>query len=107
MAASLFGNRLAATLPAHLPGPAVAAAKGSVGGALIAAHVLARLGLAGPAHQLSGAAVNAFLYSQRGGCLVAAGVTFLGALLAAALLPARPRPERADQPTQTSGEAVR
>jgi EmrB/QacA subfamily drug resistance transporter len=107
VAASLFGNRLAATLPAHLPGPAVAAAKGSVGGALIASHVLARSGLAGPAHQLSSAAVDAFLYSQRGGCLVAAGVTFIGALLAAALLPARPRPVRAGEPAQASGAAVR
>ena len=107
VAASLFGSRLAATLPAHLPGPAVAAAKGSVGGALIAAHGLARAGLAGQAQQLSSAAVHAFLYSQRGGCLVAAGVAFLGALLAAALLPARPRPVNADQPARTAEQVVR
>jgi EmrB/QacA subfamily drug resistance transporter len=107
VAASLFGSRLASTFPAHLPAQAVTAAKGSVGGALIAARVLARLGLASDGHQLAGAAVNAFLYSQRAGCLVTAGVAFLGALLAAVLLPARPRPAKTGQPARTSGEVVR
>ena len=91
VAASLYGSRLVATLPARLPAQAVIAAKGSVGGALVASHALAGLGLASGAHRLSNAAVSAFLYSQRGSCLVAAGVVFIGAVLAAALLPARPR----------------
>jgi EmrB/QacA subfamily drug resistance transporter len=91
VAASLYGSRLAATLPAHLPLPAISAAKGSVGGATVASHQLAGAGFGQSAQHLSHAATNAFLYSLSGGCLVTAGVALVGAFIAAALLPARPR----------------
>lgn len=35
--------------------------------------------------------MNAFLYSQRGGSITAAGALLLGAIVVVALLPARPR----------------
>jgi EmrB/QacA subfamily drug resistance transporter len=90
VAASLYSSRLAALLPRELPAPAAAAARGSVGGAVAAAHVLDRAGrlrLAGP---LDHAGIVAFLHSFAGGCLVASGVAAIGAVLAGSLLPARP-----------------
>jgi len=90
IAASLYGNRLGTTIPPDLPAHAAIAAKGSVGGALIAAQNLAHAGLGGPARQLSDSATDAFLHSLAGGCRVAAGVALAGAAMAAALLPARP-----------------
>ena len=93
VAASLYGSRLAATIPAHLPAQATAAARGSVGGALVASHVLARAGQSVAAGRLGDAAVGAFLHSLAGGVRVAGSVAFAGAILAAALLPARPRAE--------------
>src|SRR5215472_6390096 len=44
VAASLYTSRLTALLPAGLPGPAITAANGSVGGAAAAAQQLARAG---------------------------------------------------------------
>jgi hypothetical protein len=91
VAASLYASRLSATLPARLPQAAISAAQGSVGGAVIASHRLAQLGQGVAAHDLADAATQAFLHSLSGGCLVAAGVAVAGALVAALLLPARPR----------------
>jgi len=90
IAASLYASRLASTLPAGLPAKAITAAKGSVGGAVIAAQNLSHAGHAGIAHRLDDAAVLAFLHSFAGGCLVAAGIAAAGALVAGFLLPARP-----------------
>jgi EmrB/QacA subfamily drug resistance transporter len=90
VAASLYASRLTATLPAGLPARAVTAARGSVGGAVIAAHQVGRVGLAGLARRLEDAATLAFLHSFAGGCLVAGGVAAAGAVVAAFLLPARP-----------------
>src|SRR4029077_10485492 len=87
IAASLYGNRLGATIPHDIPLNAALAAKGSVGGALVAAHGLARAGLATSAHHLSAAATGAFLHSLAGGCRVAGSVALGGATMAAALLP--------------------
>jgi len=105
VAASLYASRLAATLPAGLPARAVTAARGSVGGAVIAAHQVGRVGLAGLARRLEDAATLAFLHSFAGGCLVAGGVAAAGAVVAAFLLPARPGlPEgvaRAPAPTES------
>ena len=70
---------------------AVVAAKGSVGGALVAAKSLGAAGLAIPAHDLVTAAIGAFLHSLSGALRVAGGVALGGAIMAAALLPARPR----------------
>jgi hypothetical protein len=94
VAASLYSNRLVATLAPALPARAVAAAKGSVGGALVASHQLSTLGLNQASRGLARTATNAFLYSLTGGCLVAAGVALAGAVMAALLLPARPQPSR-------------
>jgi EmrB/QacA subfamily drug resistance transporter len=88
VAASLYTSRLAATLPAGLPARAITAARGSVGGAVIAAHQATQAGLAGA--RLQDAAILAFLHSMAGGCLVAGGVSAAGALVAVFLLPARP-----------------
>jgi hypothetical protein len=92
VAASLYSNRLAATLAPALPARAVTAAKGSVGGAIIAAHQLSKLGLNQTSEGLAHTATNAFLFSLSGGCLVAGGVALAGAVMAALLLPARPQP---------------
>src|SRR5262249_51345357 len=86
----LYASRLASTLPAGLPAKAITAAKGSVGGAVIAAQNVSHAGHAGIAHRLDDAAVFAFLHSFAGGCLVAAGIAAAGALVAGFLLPARP-----------------
>jgi EmrB/QacA subfamily drug resistance transporter len=91
VAASLYASRLASSLPTGIPERAVVGAKGSVGGAIIASHLLARLGLDHAAHGLATTGTNAFLYSLAGGCRVAGGVTVLGAFVAIAFLPARPR----------------
>jgi hypothetical protein len=90
VAASLYASRLGTTIPHGLPIQAALAAKGSVGGALVAAQGLGRAGLAIPAHNLSVAAIGAFLHSLQGGCTVAGVVALGGAIMAAALLPSRP-----------------
>jgi hypothetical protein len=93
VAASLYSSRLTSTLPTGLPHQAVSAAQASVGGAVEASHRVAQAGLGHAARQLNDAGVLAFLHSFAGGCLVAAGVALVGAIVAAALLPARPRVE--------------
>ena len=93
IAASLYGSRLGSALPPNLPAAAAAAAKGSVGGALLAAKSLAAGGLVAPAHNLANAAVGAFLHSTSGALKVASAVALAGSVMAALLLPARPRVE--------------
>jgi EmrB/QacA subfamily drug resistance transporter len=90
VAASLYASRLAATIPPDLPAQAVAAAKGSVGGALIAAQGLQQAGLPAAASGLSTSAIGAFLHSFSWSLRLAGVVAFGGALLAAAILPSRP-----------------
>src|SRR5438105_9448613 len=90
IAASLYSTRLGGTIPHDLPAQAAVAAKGSVGGALVAAHRLAHAGLAVPAHEHSTAQVGAFLHSFGNALRVAAGIALGGAIMAAALLPSRP-----------------
>ena len=94
VAATLYTNRLASSLTAGIPARAVAAARGSVGGAIVASHTMANLGFANGARQLADSAMNAFLFSRSGGCLVAAGVALAGAVMAGLLLPARPASSR-------------
>jgi EmrB/QacA subfamily drug resistance transporter len=90
IASSLYTSRLAARAPAHLP-PAVArAAKGSLGGALVAAQGMAHNGLVAAAHALDLAAVDSFLHGFAGSLRVAGVVALTGALMAAVFLPARP-----------------
>jgi EmrB/QacA subfamily drug resistance transporter len=90
VAASLYTSRLAVSLPAGLPARSVASARGSVGGAAVAAQHLSQAGLALQARALDHAAMGAFLHSFSGGCLTAAGVAASGAVLVAVFLSARP-----------------
>ncbi len=93
VAASLYAARLGSTLPRGLPPATAEAAKGSVGGAIIAAQRAAGAGLQTAADQLHSAAIQAFERSFAAGCLVAVGVAVAGALLAWFVLPARPSAE--------------
>ncbi len=96
VAASLYSHRLGATLPPDLPAQATAAAKSSLGGALVAAQRLQEAGLTAAAHGLADAAVGAFLHSFSVSLRVASAVALAGSAIAAILLPARPRaPEAA------------
>ena len=90
IAASLYGSRLAATLPKGLPSQALAATKGSVGGALVVVQSLQRAGLSGLARELRFASTGAFLHSMNGAMIVAGTVAMLGAIMAAIFLPSRP-----------------
>src|SRR5205823_4983285 len=88
--ASLYSHRLGQTLPGGLPTPLAHAAHSSVGAALsVAAHLGAggQATLAGAVHS---AASGAFMHGLSAGCLVAAGVSAAGAVMAAVLLPAQP-----------------
>jgi hypothetical protein len=68
----------------------VHAARESVGGAFIAAQRVADAGLGTIATQLRHAASSAFFDGFAIGCIVAAGIALLGAIVAAVLLPAHP-----------------
>ena len=84
--ASLYASHL--SLPAGLPAEAAHAARDSVGGAFIAAQRVADAGLGPIADQLRAAASTSFFDGFAVGCLVAAGVAALGAIIAAIFLPA-------------------
>jgi EmrB/QacA subfamily drug resistance transporter len=86
--ASFYAARL--SLPRGLPSEAAHAARESVGGAFIAAQRVADAGLGSAAAQLKDAASHAFFDGFAVGCLVAAGVALVGAVIAAVLLPAHP-----------------
>lgn len=103
VATSLYTSRLLSEFPSGIPGRAVVSAKGSVGGAIIASRQLSKLGFGHAAHGLAHSATNAFLYSLAGGCRVVGAVTIVGAVVAIAFLPARPRQpeESADQTDRT------
>ena len=90
VAASLYGSRLASTLPKGLPAQALVATKGSVGGALVAAQALQRAGLSDLARTLRSVSTGAFLHSMSGAFILAGVITMLGALMAAIFLPSRP-----------------
>jgi EmrB/QacA subfamily drug resistance transporter len=101
IAASLYAGRLGATLPAGLPEQAATAAKGSVGGALLAAKGLADNGFVSSAQALSAAAIGAFLHSFSGALRVAGSVAIVASIFAARFLPARPGlPSGAEQTTE-------
>lgn len=92
VASSLYQHRLESTLPVGLIGKgAHYAASRSFGGALEVSRELTTHGFAASGHHLLDAATAAYLHSMSGGALVAAGVSIAGAVVAAALLPARPR----------------
>jgi EmrB/QacA subfamily drug resistance transporter len=90
VAASLYSSKLAGTLPRGLPGRAVAAAHGSIGGATAATVKIHQAGLPVLAQRLHDVAVSAFMHSLAGGCIVAGGTAALGAVIAVLFLPSRP-----------------
>ena len=90
VAASLYASRLGVLVPPSIPVAAASAAKGSLGGALVAAQQLAQGGHAALAHDLVAAAVSAFLRGFMGSLRVAGLVALGGSVMAALLLPSRP-----------------
>ena len=102
IAASLYSSRLGTIIPHNLPLQVAVGAKGSFGGALVAAQSLAQAGAAIPAHALRVASTSAFLHSLSGSLIVAGSVAMGGAIMAAALLPSRPTP----QMTHVEAEAI-
>jgi EmrB/QacA subfamily drug resistance transporter len=103
VASSAYASRLLATMPPGLPAGVVATAKGSVGGATIAAQQLSAAGLGGVARGLDAAALLAFLHGLAYGGGVAGGVAAAGFVLVAIALPGRPRADVTDQ-AGTAGE---
>jgi EmrB/QacA subfamily drug resistance transporter len=98
VAASVYRSHLESSLSPDLPVGATTAARGSIGGALVAAQELQRAGLAAPARGLTAAATNAFLDSFARSLYLASGVAFVGALVAAVLLPSRPMAHTTERP---------
>ena len=88
--ASIYGSRLAASMPAHVPGRVAALAHQSVGAAYAAAGKIAALGHPALGLALQHAATNAFLRGLTIAVLVAGGVAAVGAVLAVRFLPAQP-----------------
>jgi len=101
VASSLYQNRLESTL---VPSPgteeAFAAAHRSFGAALQVAQTLVDRGLGDLGRGVLDTATSAYLHSMSGASLVAAGVSLIGAVLAAVLLPARPRDGEHEAPPQ-------
>jgi EmrB/QacA subfamily drug resistance transporter len=105
VAATLYGTRLGTTIPPDVPLQAATAAKGSIGGALVAAQGLQDAGLAGSAQSLTAAAVDAFLHSLAGSLRLAGAIALGGSVMAAALLPSRPQaPTEAIVPNELADE---
>lgn len=88
--ASLYGSRLSAALPTHVPSGLAAIAHQSVGAAIAVSNRLSAAGLRQTGAAVNHAAFSAFLRGISVGCLVAAGVAALGALIAIVFLPAQP-----------------
>jgi EmrB/QacA subfamily drug resistance transporter len=88
--ASLYASRLAQALPTGLPGTVARSAHASVGAALIAASKLESAGNPALGSAVHNAASAAFFHGFHAANYVAAGVAAAGALMALALLPARP-----------------
>jgi EmrB/QacA subfamily drug resistance transporter len=91
VASSLYASRLLATLPPGLPASVVATAKGSVGGAALAAGQLRAAGRGRAAGALDAAAVQAFLHGLAYACVVAGGVAAVGLVLVVIALPKKPQ----------------
>ncbi len=86
-ASSLASSDAAQNLPAHIR----STVEDSVGGAVIASEQLRTAGDHSAAQTISDVANHAFLDGLTAGSYVAAAVTALGALVAAAFLPSRPK----------------
>jgi EmrB/QacA subfamily drug resistance transporter len=88
--ASLYSSRLTEHMPARVPTGLADAAHNSVGAALAVARGLAATGHEALGGGVARAASGAFIDGLSLGCIVAGGVAALGAIMAAALLPAFP-----------------
>jgi len=88
--ASLYASRLSTAATAHLPTRLLATAHESIGAALETAGHLGSSGQPALAGALHAAATSAFLGGLSAGCLVAAAVASVGAIVALALLPSQP-----------------
>jgi hypothetical protein len=95
--ASLYASRLTEHLPARVPAGLADAAHNSVGAALAVARGLAATGHEALGGGVARAASGAFIDGLSLGCIVAGSVAALGAIMAAALLPAFPS-SSAEQP---------
>ena len=101
--ASLYSSRLTQSLPA-LPGRLADTAHESVGAALSVAGGLGHAGHPALANIVHGAASSAFFHGFSAANLLAAGVAAGGAVMALALLPARPA-QLQEQPGETQAAA--
>ena len=88
--ASLYGSKLTAGLPTHLPAGLSSVAHQSVGAAIIVSKHLSLAGMIHLGAVVHQAAFAAFIHGISVGCLVAGGVALLGVLIAIAFLPAQP-----------------
>ncbi len=88
--ASLYASRLTSALPAGLPATIVRTAHASVGAALTVADHVGQAGHPATAAAIHDAARSAFFHGLSTANYLAAAVTFAGALMALALLPAHP-----------------
>jgi EmrB/QacA subfamily drug resistance transporter len=106
--ASLYDSRLADLVDARLPSSVADTAHSSVGSALGVAANLQATGHPGLARSLHDAASLAFFHGFSAACLVAAGVSAAGAVLALALIPARPADaaEGVEPPAQETAVAL-
>lgn len=104
-ASSLYDDRMQATIAAGLPASVTEQARGSLSGALDAAHDIAAAGDAAGARQLSDTATAAFLDSMLGGSLLAAGTVLAAAIMAWILLPARPRTDGPESDAAAASES--
>jgi EmrB/QacA subfamily drug resistance transporter len=102
VASSVYASRLLATLPPGLPASVVATAKGSVGGAALAAQQLRAASLQSVARGLDAAAVQAFLHGLAYGCMVAGVVAAVGLVLVVVALPGRSRADFTEQARRAS-----
>jgi EmrB/QacA subfamily drug resistance transporter len=88
--ASLYGSKLTTGLPTHFPSGLSAIAHQSVGAAIVVSRRLSTAGLKQIGAVVHHAVFAAFLHGISVACLVAGGVALLGAVIAAAFLPAQP-----------------
>jgi EmrB/QacA subfamily drug resistance transporter len=88
--ASIYASHLTSSLPDRLPRAVGTLAHSSVGAALGVAEHLTVAGHAALGEAVAHAASGAFIKGLSAGCLVAAAVAAVGAIAAAALLPAQP-----------------
>jgi EmrB/QacA subfamily drug resistance transporter len=104
--ASLYADRLTRALAGVAPRQLIEAAQSSPGAALAVAGHASAAGQPLLGGHIQAAASSAFFDGMSAGCLVAAGVSAAGAILAAALLPAQPLRVAGEQAVVPDAEAT-